>query len=326
MSGRRGIPSAALQILERGVLCYLAVDTPNGPHLTPLVYSEHGGRVWVTTSRSSVKARAWWRTPQVAGMVRDGDWAVAFRGQVTTYDALDPLSWPAAVARAPRLARAAAKFSLKNARFFAGYAVDAGKVPLSWSPPGRVFAAVQAASGWILGGTEGPVGRGWGDWKTGVECRAQFRPPPPGRAVDVGVPARVRREVGEAGQGALALATAHGLTVLPVDWRRRGAEGAYDVVLPLETLALAGARREARAALTIEHASTWRAADMVGMLLQGPAQLFSVRDTTRGSTALRTRLGSDDPALALVRLRPDRAVWWRGWESGTVSAVSETAS
>jgi hypothetical protein len=320
------MPKAALQILERGVLCYLAVDTPEGPHLTPLVYSEHARRVWVTTSRSSVKARAWRRSPQVAGMVRDGDWAVTFRGPVTTYDALDPLSWPGAVASAPRLARAGAKFSLKNARFFAGYAVDAGRVPLSWSPPGRVFAAVQPASGWILSGTEGPVGRGWGDWSTRLACRAQFRPLPPGRAVDLEVPAPVRKEVGEAGRGALAMAGAQGISVLPVDWRRVTTEGAYDVVVPIEALALAGVRRETRAALTIDHASTWRAADMVGMLLQGRAELFSVRDTTRGRAALRARLGSDDPALALVRLRPDRAIWWRGWESGTVIAVSETAS
>jgi hypothetical protein len=65
---------------------------------------------------------------------------------------------------------------------------------------------------------------------------------------------------------------------------------------------------------------------MVGMMLQGTAQLFSLEYTTRGRVALRERLGSDDPGLALIRLRPDRAIWWQGWESGTVNAVSGTAS
>jgi Pyridoxamine 5'-phosphate oxidase len=324
VSGRTGIPKAALQALDEGTVCYLAVSTVAGPHLTPMVYSEHGGRIWLTTSRSSVKAGAWRRSPGVAGMFRLDDMAVTFRGSVTTYDALDPLSWPGAVAGAPRLARAGASFSLKNARFFAGYAVDARKVPLSWSPPGRVFAAVHPASGWVL--TEDGPATSWGEWPTGTEFRAQFRRLPSRRSVDLRAPASIRSQVGEAGPGALALATDGGLTVLPVDWRRQAGEGTYDVVLPAARLALAQARRQARAALTIDRASAWRAADMVGMMLQGEAQLFSLEHTTRGRTALRERLGSDDPGLALIRLRPDRAIWWRGWESGTVNAVSRTAS
>jgi hypothetical protein len=230
------------------------------------------------------------------------------------------------VARAPRLARAGAKFSLKNARFFAGYAVDAGKVPLSWSPPGRVFAAVHPTSGWILAGPDGPTGEAWGEWSNGVEFRAQFRPLPPSRPVDLGVPTTVRREVGDMGEGALALATASGVTVLPMEWRRDLSDGVYHAVLPSRSLALAGAHKDARAALTVDRTSAWRAADMVGLLLQGDAQLFSPEAATRGRSALRKELGSADHGSALVRLRPDRVVWWRGWESGTVIAVSGAAS
>jgi general stress protein 26 len=324
VSGRTGIPRAVLRTLDRGTLCYVAVSTAAGPHLTPMVYSEHGGRIWLTTSRGSIKAGAWRRSPRVAGMVRLDDMAVTFRGSVTTYDALDPLSWPGAVARAPRLARAGARFSSKNARFFAGYAVDARKVPLSWSPPARVFAAVLPESGWVL--TQKEPATSWGEWGTSAEFRAQFRPLSSRRSVDLRAPASIRSEVGEAGPGALALATEGGLTVLPVDWRRQAGDGTYDVVLPAATVALTRSRRQAPAALTIDRASAWRAADMVGMMLQGEAQVFSVEHTTRGRAALRERLGSDDPGLALIRLRPDRAIWWQGWESGTVDAVSGTAS
>jgi hypothetical protein len=46
----------------------------------------------------------------VAGLVRNGDRAVVFRGTVTTYDAFDPFTWPSAVVAAPRLVTAATRF------------------------------------------------------------------------------------------------------------------------------------------------------------------------------------------------------------------------
>lgn len=76
---------------------------------------------------------------------------------------------------------------------------------------------------------------------------------------------------------------------------------------------------------------------MTGMLLQGPAEAFSLPATSRGTRALRARLetvlaASAPPAgpgneqapsrlehLALIRLRPRRVVWWQGWSSGTVT-------
>src|SRR5207247_6018863 len=102
----------------------------------------HGSSLWITTSRSSVKARTWRRNDRVGGLVRDGDRAVSFAGRVVTYDLLEPESWPRSVLHAPGLTRAATAFTTKNARFFAGYAVDAYRVPLAWTPPGRVFAEI----------------------------------------------------------------------------------------------------------------------------------------------------------------------------------------
>jgi hypothetical protein len=116
--------------------------TSHGPHCTPLVFASHAGRLWLSTSRQSLKARTWKRDRSIAGLVRHGDLAVTFSGGVTIYDALDARTWAGAVAGAPAIARASAVFSRKNARFFAGYAVDANKVPLSWTIPGRVLVAV----------------------------------------------------------------------------------------------------------------------------------------------------------------------------------------
>jgi pyridoxamine 5'-phosphate oxidase-like protein len=319
------MPKAAARLLDEGVLCYVAVRTAHGPHLTPLVYTFHAGRLWVTTARGSVKARAWRKAPEVAGMVRDGDTAVTFRGRVATYDALDPLSWPGAVVSAPRLARAAAKFSLKNARFFAGYAVDANRVPLSWTPPGRVFAAIRLTAGWVIDGKDGRTLGRWGEWPAGADYRKEFRPPPPAKGLGRRIPKLIREAIGTSGHGALALEGIESeLTVLPAEWHRTGAT--YEAILPAPIMELAHARRDSAAALTVDRASSWRAAEMTGLLLQGEAQLFSTEATTRGRKSLLDRISDGTEPMALARIRPHRLVWWQGWTSGTVTPMGGAAS
>jgi len=313
-------------VLEEGVLCHLAVRTPWGPHLTPVVFVLDGGRLWLTTSRRSVKARTWKDDPFIGGLVVTGDRAVSFHGRVRTYDALDPLSWPAATVAGPRLVSAATKFSLKNARFFAGYAVDARRVPLAWTPPGRVFARIDLSAGWLLSIPDGSVLERWGE-RTGrrrTSFRASFEPLGRTRPLDLRVPRDVRSAGGPGGQAPLALDEGIGPpVVLPARWRRVAAEGTYEAAVPRALVDLAGPGAEAPGALTVDRASVWRAADMVGMLIQGRADLYAPGATRRGTTALReraARLGGpavDD--LVLIRLLPSRVVWWRGWTSGTVA-------
>ena len=303
---RERLPENARQILERGTLCYLAVRTDDGPHLTPVVYVLDGGRIWLTTSRASVKARAMRRDPDVAGMIRSGSAVVTFRGRGRTYDAFDPLSWPFAAVAGPRLVRAATRFSLKNARFFAGYAVDARRVPLAWTPPGRVFVGIRIAAGAVLDVDDPLVRERWGDWSVSPKGRGRRRPHlhPTTRALDLGVPRSVRSLVGDRGEGAVAIGTTS--TVLPVQWRRIARDRAYHALLPRAFLELAGgfaSRRSspAPAALAVDRLAAWRATDMAGMLLQGDADVAPPEDDR-----------------SVVRLRPRRVVWWRGWSSGTV--------
>jgi hypothetical protein len=308
---RERIPEAAREVFERGTVCYLAVRTASGPHLTPVVYVLDGGRVWLTTSRGSVKARAMRRDPEVAGMIRYGSTVVAFRARGRTYDAFDPLSWPSAAIAGPRLVRAATRFSLKNARFFAGYAVDARRVPLAWTPPGRVFVGIQIVAGAVLEENEASVWQQWGDWSGGAtDPRGRRRPAkgPPSRALDLGVPREVRSLVGDRGNGALAVGGSP--MVLPVTWRRIARERAYHAALPRSFLELGGSRDLSRAstspaALAIDRLAVWRAADMAGMLLQGDAEISSPEDDR-----------------AEIRLRPRRVVWWQGWSSGTVTEAA----
>jgi hypothetical protein len=116
-------------------------------------------------------------------------------------------------------------------------------------------------------------------------------------------------------------------------WRRVAGEGAYEAAVATAALQATGGIDGGRAALTLDRASTWRAADMAGMLLQGAADVFVPAATARGRRAMLGRLGEiaahvprpshpvpdDLEDLSLVRLRPERIVWWRGWTSGTVS-------
>src|SRR5206468_8250294 len=105
------IPSGARRVLDDGVLCYVAASTTHGPHVTPVVYAVDGGRLWVTTARRSVKARAWHRDPSTGGLIRSGRRALVFRGTVRTYDALEVSTWPEQAVAAPRLMSATMKFS-----------------------------------------------------------------------------------------------------------------------------------------------------------------------------------------------------------------------
>ena len=318
-----GIPPSARDTLDAGVLCYLSIRTARGPHMTPVVYVVDGDRLWVTTSRSSLKARIWRNDPHVAGLVEENGRAVTFRGTVRVYDGLDPLSWPSAVLAGPRLIRAAARFTVKNARFFAGYAVDAPRVPLAWSPPGRVFAAIELEGGHVLDHRAGTVVESWGQWPADVDYSTAFSPDS-SRLRDLPVPSTVLDASASATFGALALQGPL-LTVLPIRprWTRRRPKG--EVVLPRAFADLSFVDSEFRASLTVGYASRWRAAEMTGMLFQGEGRLYAPNSAKEGKEALRRRLraaanGGDDPVLGVVA--PSRVVWWDGWTSGNVEVSS----
>jgi nitroimidazol reductase NimA-like FMN-containing flavoprotein (pyridoxamine 5'-phosphate oxidase superfamily) len=317
---REDLPRDAEDVLERGDLCYVATATRHGPHVTPMVFAVSDGRVWLTTSRGSVKARAWRIDASVGGLVRTGDVAVAFTGEVRTFDLLDVGSWLRDLFEAPALAAASARFSRKNARFFAGYAVDARHVPLSWTPPGRVFTAIELERVALLG--PAGVAEAFGAWDRAVPSVERFRASRTGPDPLEGVPEEVRDALGERGQGALALQAPTGVVVLPVSWVVSGA-GLY-AALAREDLALAGLRDpRPLAALAIDRASWWRARNMTGVMVRGRAEIAAPGGLTSGGGSLARLVaaaGAPEDA-ALVRLRAGRLVWWQGWTSGTVEVA-----
>ncbi|HZB01511.1 MAG TPA: pyridoxamine 5'-phosphate oxidase family protein [Actinomycetota bacterium] len=310
--------STAVQgVLEQGRFCAIATSTPHGPHCTPLVFALSGGRLWVTTSRRSAKTRAWKSDPTVGGLVRHEDLAVTFTGSVKLYDALDRGTWGSAIAGATSIARATAAFGAKNARFFAGYAIDAKQVPFAWTPPGRVLVGIDLDRVALID-DEG-VQEGRGKWRGETASHATFRRSTKAEDPLALVPAEVRRRLGTDGEGALAIVGDRGPVVLPARWRSE-AHALY-AALPGETLALADAGPDSPSALMIDLASEWRAREMVGTMIQGTAGLFTVDELGSGAkTAAGVAEAIDPNADALVRLAPTRVVWWRGWSSGSAQA------
>ena len=304
---------AARAILNEGTLCYLAAPSAAGPHVTPVVFVLDGGRVWGTTGRGTTKAKLWRAEPVAGGLVSHGDRQLAFRGPVTLYDALDPSTWSASLRRGPRVASASARFSLKNARFFAGYARDATRVPLAWTPPARVIFSIDVAAGAVLAGTE--VRERWGTWAGAVDGLKAFRMAAPGLSLGA-LPESVRDLLGEFGEGMIGVSGELGPVVLPAAWRR--AEDALYARVPSAPLALAGATRETPASLVVDQASSWRAARMRGVLLRGPASVYRAGEVTSGRAQLEALSGEPRAGDTVVRIRPRSAVWWSGWTSGTV--------
>jgi hypothetical protein len=311
------LSTAVREVLDQGRFCAVATTTPHGPHCTPLVFASSGGRLWLTTSRRSAKTRAWRTDPSVAGLVRHADLAVAFTGSVKLYDALDRSTWGDAIAGATSIARATAAFSAKNARFFAGYAIDARQVPFAWTPPGRVFVGIDLQRVALLD-DEG-VQEGRGRWRGETTTHPTFRRTSKRGDPLASLPGHVRVGLGVEGDGGLALVGDRGPVVLPARWRID--DGGLFAALPAETLALADAGPDAPAALMMDRASAWRARDMLGAMVQGQAQLYVLDALGSGAKSAGAIATSIDPeAGALVRLSPARVVWWSGWSSGATAA------
>jgi hypothetical protein len=312
------VPAPVRELLTKGWFCHVATSTRQGPHVTPMVFASAGDRVWVTTSRGSLKARAWQQDPRVGGLVRVGDRAAIFTGTAATYDLLDPESWGRSIRETPAIALAAARYTKKNARFFAGYAVDANHVPLAWTPPGRVFAELRIERSAMIDGDR--ISSAWGEWSAATDGVERFRVPKTGAGSFDALDPGLRDELGVAGAGALALSTADGPVVLPAAWLVDG-PGVY-AVLQAEVLGAAGSDPVVPAALCIDRPSSWRAREMVGAMIRGRARIAipdALESGLRSAQRLARHAGLEPAAAAVVAIDAERVVCWRGWASRTVT-------
>lgn len=312
------VPAPVRELLTEASFCHVATSTHHGPHVTPMVFTETGDRIWVTTSRGSVKAGAWARDPRVGGLVRVGERAAIFTGIAATYDLLEPDSWGRSLRESPVIALAATRYMRKNARFFAGYAVDAHHVPLAWTPPGRVFAELRIERSAMIEG--GRITTVWGDWGDSTDGVRRFRVPRAGTGPFDAFDSGLQGELGTAGSGALAISTDGGPVVLPAAWVVEGP--AVHAVLQAEVLEVAGSGPVVPAALCVDRPSWWRAGEMVGAMIRGRARIAipeALESGLRSLQRLARQAGVDPAAAAVIGIDAERVVWWRGWDSGTVT-------
>lgn len=313
------LSTAVSEVLDAGDYCWLAVPTVNGPHCTPLVFAYSGGRIWLTTSRRSIKARAWKTGEPIGGMVRAGLFSVTFEGSIEVYDALDSSTWGSAVSGATAIARATSAFSRKNARFFAGTVTDTKQVPFAWTPPGRVFAAVNLERVALI--DEDSVQEGRGRRKGQVLSAESFKKTKQTHPVMDEFPDEISEALGSGGQSAIALETDSGPAVLPARWA--SVDGTLYSALPSEVLELSGVASGAAASITLDRPAAFKAGAMTGAMIQGTASIFvpdQLKSGAKSAAALAAEIypAATAGSCSLVRVEPTRAVWWKGWASGTI--------
>ncbi len=103
-------------VLSRATFGYLAVETANGPHVTPLLFGFTPDRLWFGIGRRTLKARALAKRDAVGVVVSDGTASVAVRGKATLLDS--PREAPAELFRAPfALPALAVQNTLETAAF-----------------------------------------------------------------------------------------------------------------------------------------------------------------------------------------------------------------
>jgi hypothetical protein len=102
-------------------LSFVAIRTARGPHVTPQLLAEAGGRLWFATSTESLKARVLRRRPAVS-VCRGGS---VFVGRAAVLDPLRPTSLLRAPFDAMRSGMGMAAYAFENMDDMVGAALDA---------------------------------------------------------------------------------------------------------------------------------------------------------------------------------------------------------
>jgi hypothetical protein len=111
-----------------------------------------------------------------------------------------------------------------------------------------------------------------------------------------------------------------GPVALPSRWRAAGAS--IHAVMSRPVLELAGGGPGLSVAVVADHASTWRARAMAGVMIRGRAAVHVVTRLKSGrgrAERLAEGLGVDPRDAVVLEVLPTGLVWWRGWSSGTVA-------
>ena len=201
------VPAAgSLPLLQAAPQLYLAIETSDGPLVTPELHAVSGDRVWIMTGKRTAKARLLSDGARVGvcAISEDPAGAVALGGTVQMFDALRPETVLRKLGLASSALVGLASFVKDNALELAGAATQAVKGELGVPPDSRVLISIDPC--WTV------VGDGDGEWVTSGHLE-------PGSATDRTEPLPQRRQPdAETGRAVLGWTNAAGPLALPGRW------------------------------------------------------------------------------------------------------------
>ena len=238
----------------------------------------------MTTSRYAAKTIVARRDPRAAFLVDGRERALLLRGALEVFDPLDLSSDVRALLDGPSYFLGMAGYALRNAPFFAGYALDLARLPREWMPYNRVVLRLRIADADMVEGVAFPA--------------AQAARVP-------AVPADVSRRLAGVARG-YACWIEGGMPVLrPAFW---------DVERGRVTVAPTSGRPRvgSAGALVVELHHRFRPSQMVGACVRGT---FAPAPDADG-VAERYGIGLAE-VPPLIDLKPERVTSWRGFNITT---------
>lgn len=270
----------ASDILGRASIGMLALRAGRTPLVNPAVYSSAAGAIWMTTSRYAAKTVIARRDPRAAFLVDGGSQAVLLRGALEVFDPLSLSSDLRAVLDGPGYFLGMAGYALRNAPFFAGYALDLMRLPREWMPYNRVVLRLKLSDADIVEGA----------------------PFPSAQAARVpAVPAEVSRRLAGVSRGYACWIEGGMPVIRPAFWEvDRGRVG----VAPTSGRPRAGTA----GALVVESHHRFRPSQMVGACVRGTFAPSADGD------AIAERYGIEVSEVPpVIELKTERVTSWRGF-------------
>ncbi|TME69923.1 MAG: hypothetical protein E6I50_05455 [Chloroflexi bacterium] len=273
-------------ILGKASIGMLALRSGRLPLVNPAVFSFARGSVWMTTSRYAAKTIIARRDPRAAFLVDGGTKAVLLRGTAEVLDPLKVASQVRAMLEGPGYALGMAEYALRNAPFFAGYALDIARLPREWMPYNRVVLRLRLTVADLVEGA----------------------PFPPAQAARVpAVPAEVSRRLAGVSR-AYACWIEGGVPVLrPAFWE---VDRGQVTVAPTSGRPRVGSP----GALVVESHHRFRPSMMVGACIRGTFAPSSDGDS------IAERYGLAPPEVPpVIDLKVERVTSWRGFAITTAA-------
>jgi hypothetical protein len=289
-------------LLARARVAYVAVETSSGPHVTPAAFAVSAGRLWLASSRGTVKVRAIRRRPVVSLLLREGDRTLVIAGAARVISPWGRDDIAALAGNVVGSARAAAAYALRNRGLLGGYLRDLVGLTPGAFPHDRVAVTVAPQRGLVLHGTT--VIDRWGRWAGNSPLHLRAGTAGLDRSVRLDdLPAPALAALRDDAEPALGWLCPSGPVALP----GQSLIGTTSLEVSAQALRIVHAPARSRACVTVDRADGSRPSRFAGVILRGDGRVAQRRS-----------------ASARVALSADRVTWWAGFHSGTISAGRAT--